>query len=76
MKLMQRAGHDRFETTLIYIREAEKLGAGFGEPFPPLPGDLLPPPEVLIEFCTARNSGPRQSQKQGLRGWAQQGLNL
>jgi hypothetical protein len=38
---MQRVGHQRFETTLLYIREAETLGMNVGEPFPPLPKSLL-----------------------------------
>ena len=40
---MQRAGHRRFETTQIYVREAESLREGFGDVFPPLPPDLLEP---------------------------------
>lgn len=35
-----RAGHRSFSTTEIYIREAENLTAGFGEPFPELPSAL------------------------------------
>jgi hypothetical protein len=52
---MQRAGHQSFSTTMLYVREAENLGAHFGTPFPPLPAELLggdsspesyePPPE-------------------------------
>jgi len=41
LKIMQRAGHTDFETTKIYLREAENLSHGFGEVFPALPGDLL-----------------------------------
>lgn len=37
---MQRAGHADFETTKIYLREAENLAAGFGTVFPPLPEGL------------------------------------
>jgi hypothetical protein len=40
LKIMQRAGHADFETTRIYLREAEKLSAGFGAIFPPVPADL------------------------------------
>ncbi len=41
LKIMQRAGHTTFDTTMIYIREAENVRAGFGDPFPPLPAALL-----------------------------------
>jgi integrase len=40
LRIKQRAGHSSFSTTEIYIREAENLCDGFGEPFPPLPPDL------------------------------------
>ena len=40
LRIKQRAGHKAFSTTEIYIREAENLREGFGEPFPGLPGDL------------------------------------
>ena len=49
-RVMQRAGHERFETTLGYIREADTLGENVGTPFPPLPSALVsgtaedPPP--------------------------------
>jgi integrase len=39
--IQHRAGHERFETTLTYIREAENLRAGFGEVFPSLPLEAL-----------------------------------
>jgi hypothetical protein len=38
---MQRAGHSDFDTTQIYLREAENLAAGFGAVFPPIPADVL-----------------------------------
>jgi integrase len=44
--IMQRAGHQDFETTMGYIREAENLAAGFGEVFPPLPLAALGVPEA------------------------------
>jgi integrase len=40
LRIKQRAGHKAFSTTEIYIREAENLLEGFGEPFPMLPSDL------------------------------------
>jgi len=47
LKIMQRAGHENYPTTLRYIRTAEAVRAGFGDVFPPLPKCLLgaaPPP--------------------------------
>ncbi len=41
LKIMQAAGHKDFATTMQYIRTAEQLRAGFGEPFPPLPQSVL-----------------------------------
>ena len=43
LKIMQRAGHSDFETTKIYLREAENLSRGFGVPFPVLPASLIRP---------------------------------
>jgi hypothetical protein len=37
LRIMQRAGHADFETTKIYMREAENLAATFGDVFPVLP---------------------------------------
>jgi hypothetical protein len=34
-------GHRRFETTEVYIRQADAVRGGFGEVFPPLPACLL-----------------------------------
>ena len=40
-KIMQRAAHQSYETTKVYLREAENLrDADFGVPFPPLPREL------------------------------------
>jgi len=38
---MQRLRHRNFNTTMLYVREAEQLREGFGEPFPPLPASML-----------------------------------
>lgn len=40
LRIKQRAGHRTFSTTEQYIREADNLGANFGEVFPPLPESL------------------------------------
>jgi integrase len=44
LKIMQRCGHRDYGTTLRYIREAEAVRDGFGEPFPALPRCLLESP--------------------------------
>lgn len=41
--MFPRAGRADFATTQIYIRTAEAVRVGFGEPFPPLPSSLFPP---------------------------------
>jgi integrase len=41
LRIQQRAGHTDFNTTQGYIREAEVLRDGFGQPFPPIPASLL-----------------------------------
>ena len=41
LKIMQRAGHSDFETTKIYLREAENLSQAFGQVFPTLPREVL-----------------------------------
>lgn len=41
LKIQRRAGHKMFDTTAGYIREAENLTVGFGEPFPALPAELI-----------------------------------
>lgn len=41
LKIMHRAGHERFETTQRYVREAEAIREGFGDPFPTLPLDAF-----------------------------------
>jgi hypothetical protein len=41
LMIMQRAGHRESKTTLGYIREAEAVGIDAGQPFPPLPPDLI-----------------------------------
>ena len=59
-RIMQRAGHQRFETTLLYIREAETLGMNVGEPFPPLPKSLL---ETVGDQAASATAGRAQSSK-------------
>ncbi len=42
LTIMQRAGHANFETTQRYLRAAEVLKQGFGQPFPELSVSLQP----------------------------------
>jgi hypothetical protein len=42
--IIQRAGHESFATTQLYVREAEAIREGFGEVFPPLTPLLEPSP--------------------------------
>jgi hypothetical protein len=44
LKIMQRCGHRDYGTTLRYVREAEAVRDGFGDPFPALPQCLLESP--------------------------------
>ncbi len=60
LRIKQRAGHKAFSTTEIYIREAENLREGFGEPFPTLPGDLA---EVLASVSAFWRRIPHDAAK-------------
>jgi integrase len=60
LRIKQRAGHSSFSTTEMYIREAENLVAGFGEPFPPLPEELVGSPSnrprIVRDGLSPRNN--------------------
>jgi len=60
LRIMQRAGHADFETTKIYMREAENLSKAFGTVFPPLPARLL----GIAPNRPGALSAPQSSQKQ------------
>lgn len=66
LKIKQRAGHSTFSTTEVYIREAEAVREGFGQPFPPLPACLFESPRNR----PGRFGGSRSSLKQGFFGGA------
>lgn len=51
LKIMQRAGHADFQTTQIYIREAEAVRDGFGDVFPPLPSCLHSVSTPVVSAC-------------------------
>lgn len=46
LKIQRAVGHRSLATTQRYIREAEVIGANIGEPFPPLPLDLVQAPST------------------------------
>jgi hypothetical protein len=50
LKIMQRAGHTEFDTTMIYVRMAEELRRGFGTPFAPLPAELVGHPSGVFSI--------------------------
>jgi hypothetical protein len=54
LRIKQRAGHKAFSTTEGYIREAENLREGFGEPFPTLPAALAGISASFSAFGAAR----------------------
>ena len=77
LRIMQRAGHTTFDTTLIYIREAENFRIDFGAPFPPLPASLLGSPKParkvsasVSAFGVARLAALRKTR--GFGGGAQE----
>jgi hypothetical protein len=63
LRIMQRTGHDDFDTTQRYIREAEAVREGLGEVFPPLTTLLKPRPD-RPEWSTI---GPRRRDFDRLR---------
>ncbi|HEY8079670.1 MAG TPA: hypothetical protein VIF62_36320, partial [Labilithrix sp.] len=44
-KMQRRAGHDHVSTTMGYVKAAEDISGTIGEPFPPLPAELIKPNE-------------------------------
>ncbi|MBK8994616.1 MAG: site-specific integrase [Myxococcales bacterium] len=50
LKIMQRAGHEDFETTKRYMRAAEVLREGFGDVFPRLPAELYESTDARAGF--------------------------
>jgi hypothetical protein len=59
-KIQQRAGRAGFNTTQVYIRTAERVRAGLGEPFPPLPDDLLESPRIAPGRLKAHDSAKKK----------------
>jgi hypothetical protein len=49
MRIMQRAGHSDFETTMRYVRTAEELREGFGDVLPELPESLMEGANVQVK---------------------------
>jgi len=59
LKIQQRAGHTDFQTTQGYIRLAESVRDGFGQPFPSLPAALLEAPSEEFEPSGTRTGRVR-----------------
>jgi len=68
LKIMQRAGHSETETTMVYVREAENLRDGFGEPFPVLPLEALG-----VSLSSAAPALPADGKAELADGLAQRG---
>jgi hypothetical protein len=62
IKIQRCTGHVDFDTTDRYIRMAEGLREGFGEPFPPLP------PGLVSHAANARASVTSRNYRVNLRG--------
>jgi integrase len=65
LKIKERAGHKTLQTTERYVRLAESLGHGFGEPFPPLPACLFESPK---NRPNAHISGKNEAKSVGAAG--------
>lgn len=76
--LMRSAGHKSFSTTEGYIREAETVGANFGDVFPKLPAELF---ETMSEACPStawlgiQPNSPTKSQKVEQYRWVDRDSN-
>ena len=55
LRIKQRAGHASFSTTEIYLREAENLTHGFGDPFPSLEGIAPNRPGAIFSARSTEN---------------------
>jgi hypothetical protein len=64
LKIKQRCGHRTFSTTELYVRDAEAVREGFGDPFPALPAALL----GIAPNRPERFSRSRSSQRQAVLG--------
>lgn len=58
LRIMKRAGHTEFSTTMGYVREAETLG-DVGDPFPALPSLAAGEPETPSTWGALRGSNKR-----------------
>ena len=65
LRIMQRAGHTSFQTTQLYVREAENLRDGFGMVFPTLPPSLLGEGACGFGTALSQKSHPRGRDSSG-----------
>lgn len=83
LKIMQRAGHEDFKTTQIYIRLAESFVDTFGEPFLALPPDTVGVTSnateegsgVLVEYRLSGQGTETIARKTRGTKWANRDLN-
>jgi hypothetical protein len=73
LRIMQRAGHTTFSTTMIYVRTAEELREGFGSVFPELPAELLAAPiarskrtQAISDSATLREESSNWRKRTGI----------
>lgn len=73
LRIMQRAGHSEFSTTMQYVREAETFG-DVGTPFPPLPSLAITEPETPSTWGALKGANdptripPRKATRRSLSG--------
>jgi integrase len=73
-KIKGRAGHTSVLTTELYVREAEAVRGGFGEPFPPLPAGLLRIAPKSPRAISVSRSSLKQAVLSGADGTRTRGL--
>lgn len=76
LRIKQRAGHRSFGTTEGYIREAENLIDGFGEPFPRLPlGGLGVTDPVSVSVSASGVTAKLPQPNSSVQLWSKGGSN-
>ena len=70
-KMQRRAGHERIETTMGYVKQAEDTTGTIGEPFPPLPVCLVTPSAFVQAKVQAKSKGGRPKLSTSLPNFAE-----
>lgn len=63
LKIQARSGHETLDVLMAYVREAEAVRDGFGEPFPALPAAALGVPEHRPAIVPNVPKMPRKAEK-------------